>query len=208
MTDLEEAKRHIRALLRALKRYAPPMMPVEYHPACEFVNRISAGELWSLAEEMFDDETCGKTTGEFNDLRPDLRQQWYEKARSCLDGEGQTVEGGDPRFFIDHGMIHDRETGQHVTTAPDDEPWNGMTITGCLEFLNALSAELTRLRAEQCDRRTVLEEAAAYNDKLAAMDHAECGHGPGYSDGRSDASACIRALKDQTPEEGNSDVAS
>lgn len=56
-----------------------------------------------------------------------------------------------PRFFIDHDMIHDRETGQHVTTAPDDEPRNGMTITGCCEFLNGLAAELTRLKAEQSE---------------------------------------------------------
>lgn len=42
------------------------------------------------------------------------------------------------RFFIDHGMIHDKITGRHVTTAPDDEPWNGMTITETCDFLNKL----------------------------------------------------------------------
>lgn len=46
----------------------------------------------------------------------------------------------DNRFFIDHGMIHDRVTGRHVTTAPDDETWNGGTISDCLELLNRLSA--------------------------------------------------------------------
>jgi hypothetical protein len=44
-----------------------------------------------------------------------------------------------PRFFIDHGMIHDRVTGRHITTLPDDEFWAGMTITETCEFLNELA---------------------------------------------------------------------
>lgn len=44
-----------------------------------------------------------------------------------------------PRFFIDHDMIHDRETGKHVTTAPDDETWNGQTITETCALLNHLA---------------------------------------------------------------------
>ncbi len=44
-----------------------------------------------------------------------------------------------PRFYIDHGMIHDRVTGKHVTTAPDDETWNGQTISHTLALLNELA---------------------------------------------------------------------
>lgn len=44
------------------------------------------------------------------------------------------------RFFIDHGMIHDRVTGKHVTTEPDTDTWNGGTISDCLALLNELSA--------------------------------------------------------------------
>jgi hypothetical protein len=33
-------------------------------------------------------------------------------------------------------------TGKHVTTAPDDEPWNGGTISDCLALLNALSTSI------------------------------------------------------------------
>lgn len=44
-----------------------------------------------------------------------------------------------PRFFIDHGMIHDRVSGRHVTTQPDDEPWAGMTITETCALLNSLA---------------------------------------------------------------------
>jgi hypothetical protein len=42
-----------------------------------------------------------------------------------------------PRFFIDHGMIHDRETGKHVTTEPDSAFCDG--IKRCCELLNALA---------------------------------------------------------------------
>lgn len=49
------------------------------------------------------------------------------------------AEGAEPRFFIDHGLIHDRVTGRHVTTAPDDETYWGGTITGACELLNSLS---------------------------------------------------------------------
>jgi hypothetical protein len=47
--------------------------------------------------------------------------------------------GPPPRFFIDHGMIHDRVTGKHVTTAPDDQTWNGQTITETCALLNSLA---------------------------------------------------------------------
>lgn len=43
----------------------------------------------------------------------------------------------EPRFFIDHGMIHDRETGKHVTTEPDSAFCDG--IERCCELLNALA---------------------------------------------------------------------
>jgi hypothetical protein len=50
-----------------------------------------------------------------------------------------------PRFFIDHGMIHDRKTGRHITTAPDDETWNGGTISDCLALLNELDEARERV---------------------------------------------------------------
>jgi len=42
----------------------------------------------------------------------------------------------EPRFFIDHGMIHDRETGKHVTTEPDSPFCDG--IEACCTLLNKL----------------------------------------------------------------------
>lgn len=42
----------------------------------------------------------------------------------------------EPRFFIDHGMIHDRLTGKHVTTEPDSAFCDG--IVKCCELLNSL----------------------------------------------------------------------
>jgi len=41
------------------------------------------------------------------------------------------------RFFIEHGMIHDRMTGKHVTTQPDTPFCDG--IEKCCELLNALA---------------------------------------------------------------------
>ena len=45
---------------------------------------------------------------------------------------------GQPRFFIDHGTIHDRATGRHVFTGGDEE---GRGVTGteaCCALLNEL----------------------------------------------------------------------
>ena len=35
------------------------------------------------------------------------------------------VEAG-ARFFIDHGVIHDRQTGKHVTLSDDGDPDKGL----------------------------------------------------------------------------------
>ena len=43
----------------------------------------------------------------------------------------------EPRFFIDHGMIHDRLTGKHVTTEPDSQYCDG--IEHACELLNSLA---------------------------------------------------------------------
>ncbi len=60
----------------------------------------------------------------------------------------------DPRFYIDHGMIHDRLTGRHVTT---DEPHTyedkhiegACDINDCLQLLNHLEANQSKPLAEQ-----------------------------------------------------------
>lgn len=44
---------------------------------------------------------------------------------------------GQPRFFIDHGRIHDRVTGKHVTTDEDSVFESG--ITECCALLNSLN---------------------------------------------------------------------
>lgn len=57
------------------------------------------------------------------------------------------------RFYIVHGMIHDRVTGRYVTTAPDEEIWMGGTITSTCELLNELAATLTIEDYEQVLRQ-------------------------------------------------------
>lgn len=44
---------------------------------------------------------------------------------------------GQPRFFIDHGVIHDRITGKHVTTNEDSVFEDG--VEACCNLLNELS---------------------------------------------------------------------
>jgi len=48
---------------------------------------------------------------------------------------------GEPRFFIDHGVIHDRTTGKHVTLSDDGDPEKGLAI--CCDLMNSLAAQTT-----------------------------------------------------------------
>lgn len=53
----------------------------------------------------------------------------------------------EPRFFIDHGVIHDRVTGKHVVT--DGEPPFEDSVEQVCELLNALAdpsvSDMTKL---------------------------------------------------------------
>jgi hypothetical protein len=54
----------------------------------------------------------------------------------------------DARFFIDHGMIHDRATGKHVTTDEDSVFCDG--ANACCALLNELAGSaLVMLEALQ-----------------------------------------------------------
>lgn len=53
---------------------------------------------------------------------------------------------GGQRFFIDHGVIHDRKTGRHVRTDPDFGPGRKFEEDGikqCCDLLNDLQVKLT-----------------------------------------------------------------
>jgi hypothetical protein len=63
-----------------------------------------------------------------------------------------------PRFFMDHGMIHDRVSGQHIHTDQDIEP-------GATERLFALLNELHSARSE-IEPTDAYKEAVAQNLKL------------------------------------------
>jgi len=159
MTDLEEAKRHIRAL-------------TEYIDGLHFGhNECVVCRIWSGHAD-----DC-----EFGNAKAFL---------SRLDGEGQTVEGGDLAAVLGHLKA--------VADSLGISPYDSRPIA-C--YVDDLTAELTRLRAEQCDRNTVLEEAA----KVA--DDRNLGRGPGLMNAGKRAEAItiahfIRALKDQTEGSG------
>lgn len=93
---------------------------------------------------------------------------------------------GEPRFFIDHGTIHDRMTGRHVRTDPDYGPGRKFEEDGieeCCELLNRLDfqasydndaseleaakAQIAELTRERDDARDM---TAAYKD---CCDHHE-----------------------------------
>lgn len=50
------------------------------------------------------------------------------------------------RFFIDHGMIHDRVTGSHVTTEPDTAWQDG--VEKCCALLNSQETKISALTEE------------------------------------------------------------
>lgn len=79
----------------------------------------------------------------------------------------------EPRFFIDHGMIHDRETGKHVTTDPDTAFCDG--IEKCCELLNSLS--------ERREPRTfpLLFDNNWLTEKIKSDPDIECEAGPALS---------------------------
>lgn len=64
------------------------------------------------------------------------------------------------RFFIDHGQIHDRATGKHVTTDEDSVFCDG--INSALELLNTLNAAAT----EAADAITTLRDE---NEAMRAL---------------------------------------
>ena len=50
---------------------------------------------------------------------------------------------GDQRFFIDHGVIHDRVTGKHVRTSGNVEDSGEDGIEECVRLLNSLAVDST-----------------------------------------------------------------
>ncbi|MGY3359793.1 hypothetical protein ACVWZK_006456 [Bradyrhizobium sp. GM0.4] len=78
-----------------------------------------------------------------------------------------------PRFFIDHGMIHDRLTGKHVTTEPDSAFCDG--VAKCCDLLNSL--------AERREPRVfpLLFDSNWLEDKIKADPDLECEAGPDLS---------------------------
>ena len=73
------------------------------------------------------------------------------------------------RFFIDHGMIHDRKTGKHVTTDADTPFCDG--IERCCELLNELASPPPRTFPLLFDNEWL-------KSKIATDPDIECEAGP------------------------------
>lgn len=66
----------------------------------------------------------------------------------------------EPRFYLDHGMIHDRVTGKHVTTDGEEPFEDGLPKV--LELLNGLPENrVTILQQRAADMAIKIDEALA-----------------------------------------------
>jgi hypothetical protein len=63
---------------------------------------------------------------------------WQARAQAS----GVPDESTEPRFFIDHGMIHDRDTGKHVTCEPDEQNLGDCNGTGEPMTLERAAADI------------------------------------------------------------------
>jgi len=79
------------------------------------------------------------------------------EALRALGGEDEAprAEKADclwPRFFVDHGVLHDRKTGRHVRTDPDFGPGRKFEEDGieqCCALLNELYAASVGYRGDR-----------------------------------------------------------
>jgi hypothetical protein len=80
-----------------------------------------------------------------------------------------TGEASEPRFFIDHGVIHDRVTGRHVRSSPDDGYEDG--ISALLALLNGLASSRTAARADAIrECMDIVEDLDPLPDELGSFD--------------------------------------
>lgn len=100
----------------------------------------------------------------------EIEALWGEAATALSAVVERRKTTGD-RFFIDHGQIHDRATGKHVTTDEDSVFCDG--INSALELLNTLNAAateaadaITTLRDENERLREALETALPHLEVL------------------------------------------
>lgn len=73
------------------------------------------------------------------------------------------------RFFIDHGMIHDRDTGKHVSTEPveyEEGKFDTSPIEEACALLNTLAARTpSPVSVEEVARAIVLMRLATISTK-------------------------------------------
>jgi hypothetical protein len=73
----------------------------------------------------------------------------------------------EPRFFIDHGMIHDRVTGKHVDTEPvefEEGQFDASPTLETRDLLNSLADALESTQAEIARLTTALEQILHFSD--------------------------------------------
>jgi hypothetical protein len=91
------------------------------------------------------------------------------------------------RFFIDHGVIHDRVTGKHVRTGGNVDGSGEDGIEECCALLNELAAESTALCAGVVGEQLGIAVRAL--DLIAGTHGAEC------ANPRAEAAEALRRLR-------------
>jgi hypothetical protein len=97
---------------------------------------------------------------------------------AILDAEGDGGAVGEPRFFIDHTMIHDRVTGKHVTCDPDFRDYEinpgETTRINNPDGISNTCALLNNLAAHPARSDVVSDEDVSVVSKMIAD---KCGNG-------------------------------
>lgn len=70
----------------------------------------------------------------------------------------------EPRFFIDHGMIHDRETGKHVVTNGEEPFEDGLPKV--LALLNELSEKAVTNSQQSADDEDMAAVGRAFMEAI------------------------------------------
>ena len=127
----------------------------------------------------------------------EIEALWGEAA-TVLSAVVEKRKTTSDRFFIDHGQIHDRATGKHVTTDEDSVFCDG--INSALELLNTLNAAATAA----ADAITTLRDKLAQSAAHMKLIHDNLGEYINANGGTVDwkvalAFEATRALEEQKP---------
>jgi len=130
---------------------------------------------------------------------------WWSPQAAKQEGRAETVEGGSltPAEIEAERSLFEAENPEDFDFGRNDAGQYASNETYCVFSGWVARAELTRLRAEQCDRRTVRNAALDEAAKLCDLESRRAPRSAQFHDvAYALAAKAIRALKDQIEEGG------